>query len=123
MPKDMKKTLVLGATPNPSRTAYTAVHMLKTYNHPIVPVGIKQGEVGGMPIINSKDIQPEVDTITMYIGASNQKEWYDYILGTKPKRIIFNPGAENPELEQLAAEKGIKTENACTLVMLRSGQY
>ncbi|MFZ5970589.1 MAG: CoA-binding protein [Bacteroidota bacterium] len=120
-----KKTVIIGATPNPSRYAYLAAEMLTDYHHEIVPVGIKQGMVQGVPIlpIQTKPVVPHVDTITMYIGPQHQPEWYDYLLSLKPKRIIFNPGTENDELTRLAAAKGIETLEACTLVMLRSGQY
>ena len=64
-----------------------------------------------------------IDTVTMYIGAKNQPSLYDYILKQKPRRIIFNPGAENPEFEDMAHTNGIETEEACTLVLLATGQY
>jgi predicted CoA-binding protein len=121
----MKKTVIIGATPNPSRYAYLAAQNLKRYNHEFVPIGIKKGEVQGQPIlqITDKPDIKDVDTITMYVGAPRQVGWYDYFLGLKPKRIIFNPGSENPELAQLAASKGVEVVEACTLVMLRTNQY
>jgi hypothetical protein len=123
-----KKTLILGATTNPTRYAYLAAERLTNKNHEIVPVGIKQGEVFGQKIeyqTESQDltIHTDIDTITLYVGVKNQPEWYNYILETNPKRIIFNPGTENPELMKMAQEKGIESEIACTLVMLGSGQY
>jgi predicted CoA-binding protein len=121
----MKKTVVLGATPNPTRFAYRASHMLTDYGHEIVPVGIKNGEVAGEEIRNLRE-KPhieQVDTITLYIGPHNQAEWYDYILSLAPKRIIFNPGTENFELIRKAEEKGIQSVEGCTLVMLRAGTY
>ncbi|MDQ3535569.1 MAG: CoA-binding protein [Bacteroidota bacterium] len=121
----MKKTVVIGASPNPSRFAYLAVNMLKNYGHETVPVGIKKGSVAGIEILDLKD-KPSVentDTVTLYLGPQNQKEWIDYILSLRPKRIIFNPGTENWELEEKARENDIETLDACTLVMLRSGQY
>ena len=86
---------------------------------------IKKGEVLGKPILSifEKPAIPDVDTITLYIGPQHQPEWYDYLISLKPKRIIFNPGTENPEFEKMAEEKGIETLEACTLVMLRTGQY
>lgn len=119
----MKKTVVFGASPNPERYAYRAVHALLQKGHEVVPVGIKKGEVGGLPILQGHPEIEDVDTVTLYIGEERQKEHYDYILGLHPKRIIFNPGAENPELFALAREKGIETEEACTLVMLSVGNY
>ena len=121
----MKKTVIIGATTDPSRYAYLAARMLTNYNNEIVPIGIKKGEVFGTKILNIYDrpAVPDVDTITLYIGPQRQPEWYDYILSLKPKRIIFNPGTENDTLEKLAEEKGIETVQGCTLVMLRSNQY
>lgn len=119
----MKKTLILGATDNSERYAYKAALSLKNHGHEIIPVGIKKGFIGGKDIINTKELQSGIDTITMYVGPRNQKEWYDYILQTKPKRIVFNPGAENEELKLLAEKHGIETLEACTLVMLSIGNY
>ena len=121
----MKKTVIIGATTNPSRYAYLASEMLTEYKHEIVPVGIKTGEVFGKPIldIRKKPSVEEVDTVTLYIGPQHQEEWYDYIFSLKPKRIIFNPGTENPEFEERAENLGIEVVEGCTLVMLRSNQY
>jgi uncharacterized protein len=120
----MKKTLVLGATDNPDRFAYRAAHSLLRHGHDIALVGIKKGEIAGRSIINDKETPVgEVDTVTLYVGPRNQPEWYDYILKLRPKRIIFNPGTENPELEKMARNKGIETLEACTLVMLSVGAY
>jgi uncharacterized protein len=118
-----KKTLVLGATPDQSRYAYLAANRLVRHGHPIVNVGLKKGEVAGVPIEKPEQIHSDIDTVTMYVGTANQKPLYNYILDTHPKRIIFNPGTENPELERMAAEKGIETQYACTLVMLSIGNY
>ena len=118
-----KKTLVLGATPNESRYANLAANRLVRNGHPIVNVGLKTGQVAGVPIEKPETIHTDIDTITLYIGPQHQVELYDYILGTYPKRIIFNPGTENSELRRMANEKGIETEYACTLVLLSIGQY
>lgn len=121
----MKKTVIVGATPNTARYAYIAAEMLTDYKHEIVPVGIKKGVLFGKPILNIREKPPidNVDTITLYIGPQHQPEWYDYLIGLKPKRIIFNPGTENGEFEKRAKQEGIETLEACTLVMLRTGQY
>ena len=119
----MKKTLILGATPNASRYAYLAANRLVSHGHEIVNVGIKPGEVAGVEIEKPETIHEDIDTITLYVGTQNQPPLYDYILNTNPKRIIFNPGTENRELEKMANEKGIETEQACTLVLLSIGQY
>lgn len=118
-----KKTLVLGATPNPNRYAYLAANRLKAKGHSIVNVGLKKGEVAGVAIERPAKIYADIDTVTLYIGPHHQPDLYQYILNTKPKRIIFNPGTENTELENLANQKGIETIEACTLVLLATGQY
>jgi uncharacterized protein len=120
-----KKTVIIGATTNPSRYAYLAAGMLTEYHHEIIPVGIKVGEVHGRPILDINQHPPisEVDTVTLYIGPQHQPEHYDYILSLKPKRVIFNPGTENPEFEKMVEESGAEAWEACTLVLLRSGQY
>lgn len=120
-----KKTVIIGATTNPARYAYLAADMLTQYQHEVVPLGIRKGVVFGKEIldIRQKPGITDVDTVTLYIGPQRQPEWYDYVLGLQPKRIIFNPGTENDEFARLAEEKGIETLEACTLVMLRSNQY
>ncbi len=121
----MKKTVIIGASPNPSRYSYMAAEMLVRYNHEFVPVGVKKGELFGKQIlsIHERPIITDVDTITLYIGPLHQTEWYDYLMDIKPKRIIFNPGTENFEFERLAGNRGIEVVEACTLVLLRTGQY
>jgi len=120
-----KKTVIIGATTNPSRYAYIAAGMLTEYKHEIVPLGIKKGAVYGRQIlpINGRPEVKDVDTVTLYIGPQHQPEHYEYILSLKPKRIIFNPGTENEEFEKLIEEAGSEALEACTLVLLRSGQY
>lgn len=123
MKSQNKKTLVLGASPNPSRYANLAANRLVRNGHSIVNVGIKTGEVAGVPIEKPETIHTDIDTITLYVGPQHQEDLYDYILKTHPKRIIFNPGTENSELRRMANEEGIETEYACTLVLLSIGQY
>jgi len=119
----MKKTLILGATPNEDRYAYLAASRLVKNGHPIVNVGLKKGVVAGVPIEKPETIHEDIDTVTLYVGPQHQEPLYDYILKTNPKRIIFNPGTENSELRQMANKEGIETEYACTLVLLSIGQY
>ena len=119
----MKKTLILGATTNPSRYAYLAANRLVKAGHQIINVGIKSGEVAGEPIQSFETVHVDINTITLYLGPQNQKEYYKYLLETNPKRIIFNPGTENPELEELAKNQGIEVLEACTLVLLATNQY
>jgi len=121
----VKKTVIIGATTNPGRYAYLAARMLTEYNHEVVPVGVKKGSVFGKEILNIYDrpAVKDVNTVTLYIGPHRQPEHIDYILGLKPKRIIFNPGTENDEFIKKAQDQGVEILEACTLVMLRSHQY
>lgn len=118
-----KPTLVIGASDNPDRYAYKAIKSLQQKGNTVYAEGIRTGKVDEINISIEKKNYPNVDTITLYVGPQNQPAWYDYILSIHPKRIIFNPGTENPELEQLAREKGIETTEACTLVLLSIGMY
>jgi predicted CoA-binding protein len=119
----MKKTVVIGASSNPERYAYLATQKLKKYGHEVVAVGIKPGMIGDTEIETGRPEIPDVDTVTLYVGPQNQPAWYDYIFSLNPKRIVFNPGTENPELEKMAADKGIEPLEACTLVMLSLDNY
>lgn len=119
----MKKTLIIGATTNPDRYAYRAAHMLTQKEHPIVNIGIKQGEVAGVQIEKLGKPYQDIDTITLYIGPEIQPNYYDYILNTKPKRVIFNPGTENPDFQKKIVAQGIVVLDACTLVLLSTNQY
>lgn len=119
----MKKTLVLGASPNPIRFSYKAVKSLVRHGHEVVPVGIHEGEVMWQKIIIGKPKFKNIHTITLYLNPNNQKEYYNYILELKPKRIIFNPGSENQELIELAMKNNIEVSIACTLIMLNTNKY
>ncbi len=120
-----RKTLIVGATNNPSRYAFVAAKMLDQHGFEFVPIGIKTGEVFGRKILDlrSKPRLEGIHTITLYIGPANQTEWIDYLISLQPKRIIFNPGTENPEFFQKAKEAGIDAFSACNLVMLSTGQF
>lgn len=121
---EKKKTLIIGASTNPARYSFKAAHMLTETGHPIVNLGVKKGEVAGAEILPpGSPVQDEIDTITLYVGPALQKQYYQYILDTKPKRVIFNPGTENEELIQKVEEAGIEPVVACTLVLLSTGQY
>ena len=117
------KTVIIGATPNAARYSYRAAGMLTERGHEIVPVGIKKGNIFGKEIldIRTKPTIESVDTVTLYIGPQHQLAWYDYILSLRPRRVIFNPGAENPELIQKLEEAGIDVIEAC--MMVRTNQY
>lgn len=118
-----KKTLVLGASQNPNRYSFLAVNKLKNYGHPVEAIGKRAGRVNNVEIVTGTPPLKDVDTITLYLNPVNQQPYYDYILSLNPKRIIFNPGTENPELEALANEKNIEAVAGCTLVMLSTNQY
>lgn len=123
--KEMKKTAIIGATTNPARYAYLAAQMLNSHKIEFVPVGIRKGEVFGKEILDIRESPAiaDVHTVTLYLGPANQKEYFSYILGLEPERIIFNPGTENEEFAKMARDRGIETEEACTLVMLRLGVF
>jgi len=118
-----KKTLVLGASTNPARASYMAVNRLLKNQHPVIAIGKKTGMIAGIPIFTEKIQADEIDTVTLYLNPAHQKEYYDYIISLDPKRIIFNPGTENNELAELALKNNIKPMEACTLVLLSTGQY
>ncbi|WP_153801029.1 CoA-binding protein [Foetidibacter luteolus] len=118
-----KKTLVLGASPNPARYSYLAVNRLRANGHPVEAIGLREGKVADVDITKERPAFSDIDSITLYLNAGNQRQYYDYILSLHPKRIIFNPGAENDELAKLAVENNIQPVEACTLVLLSTGQY
>lgn len=118
-----KKTLVLGASENPDRYSHLAVLSLRKHGHPVVAAGRKPGIIGDTEIITDLPEIKDLDTVSMYLNAKNQEEFIAPILSMKPKRIIFNPGAENPRFAQLAEKNGISTEEACTLVLLSTNQF
>ena len=118
-----KKTLVIGASENEERYSNLAVKKLTAYNHTVVALGNKEGVINNTKIVKENPVLTDVDTVTLYLNPINQKPYYDYIISLKPKRIIFNPGTENEELEKLASANGINTMEACTLVLLSTNQY
>jgi uncharacterized protein len=117
-----KKTLVVGASPNPERYGFRAVERLRYYDHPVYAYGIRKGVIGNISISDQWPNE-EFDTITLYLNPEIQQEYYERILALKPKRVIFNPGTENLEFEAKLRMKGIEAERACTLVLLSLGQY
>lgn len=118
-----KKTLVMGASDNPERYSYLATQKLKAYNHEVLAFGRKAGNIGDTTITTELPTVTDIDTVTLYLNPTAQKEYYQTILQLHPKRIIFNPGTENDEFFDLAKANGIKPLEACTLVMLSTGQY
>ncbi|MFN7273820.1 MAG: CoA-binding protein [Bacteroidota bacterium] len=119
----MKKTVVLGASDNPSRYSFLAVERLREKGHPVVAVGKREGKINDTFILTGEPLVNDVDTVTLYLNPVLQVAAYDYILGLKPRRVIFNPGTENDELEEMLRSKGIEPVEACTLVMLAAGMY
>lgn len=119
----MKRTLIIGATSNPSRYAYLAAQKLRQYGHPILLIGRRNGFALGEEISTNKTDWEDVDTVTLYINPSHQPEYYDYIVSLNPKRVIFNPGTENPEFKDILMDKNIIPVEGCTLVMLSTGQF
>lgn len=118
-----KPTVVIGVSPNADRYSYKATISLQQHQQPVFPIGIRNGQINGLTIITDKPNLENIDTVTLYVGPDNQAAWIDYIFSLKPKRIIFNPGTENPEFEALAESKGIEALEACTLVLLSINQY
>ena len=119
----MKTTLVIGASMNEDRYSYKAINMLKAHHHDVVAIGNKEGILNGVEISKEQKKYEDIDTITLYINKDIQKNYYEYILSLKPKRVIFNPGTENPELLKQLALNGIEGIEACTLVLLSTNQY
>lgn len=120
---ETKKTLVIGASENPARYSNMAIKKLLAHLQPVVALGNKPGIVGTATIETEKKPFEKIDTVTLYLNPARQQEYYNYIFSLNPRRIIFNPGTENDELAQLAEKKGIATQEACTLVLLSTGQY
>lgn len=119
----MKHTLVIGASTNPERYAHRAITQLRAYNHPVIAYGLKTGIVVDVTIETEWNPDWQVDTVTLYLNPTRQEDFYDRILALQPRRVIFNPGTENPLFEKLLHKAGIETEEACTLVLLSLGRY
>jgi predicted CoA-binding protein len=117
------RVLVYGASINPERYAYIATNLLIEKGHEVLLVGIKKGAVQGIKIQQNQPIIPDIDTVTLYVGPSHQQDLLAYLSQLNPKRVIFNPGTENPKLMAELARLGILVEEACTLVMLHTGQF
>ena len=118
-----KKTLVIGASENRARYSNLAINRLRNLQHPVVAIGKRKGMVADIAIDTEKKQFNDIDTVTLYLNPNRQKEYYGYIISLHPRRIIFNPGAENDELVTLALQNNIKPLEACTLVLLSTGQY
>ncbi len=118
-----KKTLVLGASLKPQRYSNLAIRRLVAYNNEVVAYGLIEGEVSGITIDSQLISYPDIDTVTLYLNPERQKAYYDYVLSLRPRRVIFNPGTENPEFQHLLRKEQVYYEEACTLVLLSTDQY
>ncbi|TDD98349.1 CoA-binding protein [Flavobacterium cellulosilyticum] len=118
-----KKTLVLGANTKPDKYPFKAITMLVEKGHTVIAIGQNTGEVAGVKIYTKAIPVKNIDTVSLYLKPNRQKEYYNYIVDSKPKRVIFNPGTENPEFYQLLELNNIKAEVSCTLVLLATNQY
>lgn len=119
----LPKTLVLGASQKPERYSFLAIRSLRKHGIDVVAIGARQGKVDDVEIHTQMLQVDDIHTVTMYLGPNNQLSYYHYLLELKPKRIIFNPGTENPEFEKLAQQNGIEVVEGCTIVMLSNGTY
>lgn len=118
-----KPTVIIGASSNPERYSHMATLRLKKYGHTVFPVGIRDGKIGNETILTGQPPLSGIHTVTLYVGPANQPAWVEYILNLHPKRIIFNPGAENAALLASAEKQGIECVEGCTLVMLSTGEF
>ena len=115
--------MVLGATMKPDRYAFMAINSLVAKGHPVIAIGQQTGEVAGVKIQTKMVPVKNIDTVTLYINPIRQRDYYNYIIEAQPKRVVFNPGTENPEFYQLLRSNNIEVEVACTLVLLATNQY
>ena len=118
-----KKTLVLGASTKPDRYSFKAITMLVEKGYSVIAIGQNTGEVAGVKIYTKAIPLSQINTVSLYLNHARQRDYYNYIVEAKPKRVIFNPGTENPEFYQLLKLNNIKVEVACTLVLLTTNQY
>ena len=119
----MKHTLVIGASLKEARYSNKAIKKLRNYQHAVKAIGLREGSVLDVDIDKDKPDYQNIDTVTLYLNPKRQKDYYSYIISLKPKRVIFNPGTENPEFYKLLESGKIEFEESCTLVLLSTGQY
>jgi predicted CoA-binding protein len=124
MGNQKERVAVVGASPKPDRYSNQAVRLLTEYGHDVVPIHPKEVEIEGLPVVHDlSGLTEPVDTVTLYVGAARSTPLTDRLVQLHPRRVIFNPGAENDELRAALDAEGIQTEEACTLVLLRTGQF
>ncbi len=116
-------TIVLGASPDSSRFSYRAVRSLLAHGHAVVAVGTRKGSIDGLAIVRAEQCSGPVDTVTLYLGPGRQEAIVQTLLGWKPRRVIFNPGTENPALMAQLRGLGVEVVEDCTLVMLSRNVY
>jgi len=119
----IKKTLVIGVSQKLDRYSNLVIHRLVDNDIETVAIGKEEGYVGEVKIYSNVKKFEDIHTITLYLNKSQQSNYYQYIIDLKPKRVIFNPGTENIELEELLTKNNIKFESACTLVLLSIGEF
>ena len=117
------KTLVIGASEKPGRYSNMAVRLLREYGHEVVATGLREGRIGDVSIQTGQPAVNGLDTVSLYVGPQRQSGLIDYVVNLKPRRVIFNPGTENPAFQERLRNAGIAEEEACTLVLLRTGQW
>lgn len=120
---DPKKTLVIGASENTARYSNKAVRSLRKHGVEVVSLAKRMGKILDVPIQTEFPADKDINTVALYVGPGRQPEYYQSLVDLKPERVIFNPGTENQELEELLLKNGIEPVSACTLVMLSTGQY
>lgn len=123
MSDSKNKTLVIGASVKSQRYSNIATKRLKSYDHEVIALGLREGDIEDTKIITDRSLVTDIDTATLYIGPRHQPDYYDFIIGLDPRRVIFNPGTENPTFYEMLEHKGIEVVIACTLVMLATGDY
>lgn len=119
----MKETLVIGASTNPDRYSYKAIQMLIERHHVVRAIGINEGSIFGVEINKKQILWKHIDTVTLYINKEIQESYINYIIKLAPRRVIFNPGTENPNFCSLLQKNNINYDEACTLVLLSTNQY
>jgi len=117
------KTLVLGASVKEERYSNQAIRMLREYKHEVVAHGLRAGQVLDVLIETELVEYDDIDTVTLYLNPTRQEEFYTYIIQLHPRRVIFNPGTENPTFYTVLKKHKIAYEEACTLVLLRTNQF
>lgn len=119
----MKRTLVIGASPNPLRFSNKMVKSLVRHGFEVIPLGLRKGEILGVEILTGKPNLENIHTVSLYLNPDRQKEYYEYILSLAPRRIIFNPGTVNHELIKLAQDNNIEAITDCSLIMIAKGIF